>query len=83
VIAITTLKLVVMPVIAWALGVYWLGLEGTALFAVVVLAALPTGQNVFTYAVRYATNVALTKDSVMVTTLASVAAFIAITLVLV
>ena len=83
VIAITVLKLVVMPVIAWALGVYWLGLEGPALFAVVVLAALPTAQNVFTYAVRYATNVALARDSVMVTTLASVVAFIAITLVLV
>ena len=83
VVAITVLKLVVMPVIAWALGVYWLGLEGTALFAVVVLAALPTAQNVFTYAVRYATNVALARDSVMVTTLASVVAFITITLILV
>jgi malonate transporter and related proteins len=83
VIAITVLKLVVMPVIAWALAVYWIGLEGPALFAVVVLAALPTAQNVFTYAVRYATNVALARDSVMVTTLASVVAFIAITLVLV
>ena len=83
VVAITMLKLVMMPVIAWALAVFWLGLEGKALFAVVVLAALPTAQNVFTYAVRYATNVALARDSVMVTTLASVGAFIAITLLLV
>ena len=83
VVAITVLKLIVMPVIAWALAVFWLGLEGKALFAVVVLAALPTAQNVFTYAVRYATNVALARDSVMVTTLASVGAFITITLLLV
>ena len=83
VIAITFLKLIVMPVVAWALGLYWLGLEGKALFAVVVLAALPTAQNVFTYAIRYETNVALARDSVMVTTVASVVTFIAITLVLV
>jgi malonate transporter and related proteins len=83
VISITVLKLAVMPVIAWALGVYWLGLEGKALFTVVVLAALPTAQNVFTYAVRYGTNVSMARDAVMVTTLASVVAFIAITLVLV
>ena len=83
VIAITVLKLVVMPVIAWALGTFWLQLEATALFAVVVLSALPTAQNVFTYAVRYGTNVAMARDSVMVTTVASVAAFIAITLLLV
>ena len=83
VIAITLLKLAVMPVIAWALGTYWLGLEGKALFAVVILAALPTAQNVFTYAVRYGTNVAMARDTVMFTTLASVVAFIAITLFLV
>lgn len=83
VIAITVLKLAVMPVIAWILGTYWLGLEGKALFAVVILAALPTAQNVFTYAVRYSTNVAMARDTVMVTTLASVVAFIAITMFLV
>lgn len=83
VIAITVLKLVVMPVIAWALGTFWLQLDATALFAVVVLSALPTAQNVFTYAVRYGTNVAMARDSVMVTTVASVVAFIAITLLLV
>lgn len=83
VVAITILKLAVMPVVAWALGVWWIGLEGKALFAVVVLAALPTAQNVFTYAVRYGSNISLARDSVMVTTIASVVAFIVITLLLV
>ena len=82
-IAVTVLKLVVMPAVAWVVGAWWLGLSGDALFAAVVLAALPTAQNVFTYAVRYNTHVALARDSVMVTTVASVVAFIVITLLLV
>lgn len=81
--AIAVLKLVAMPTIAWVLGTYWLNLESSTLFAVVVLSALPTAQHVFTYSVRYATNVALARDSVMLTTLASVITFTAITFLLV
>jgi len=82
-IAVTALKLVVMPAVAWVAGAWWLGLTGDALFAAVVLAALPTAQNVLTYAVRYNIHVAFARDSVLVTTVASVAAFIGITLLLV
>ncbi|GMA30240.1 hypothetical protein [Litorihabitans aurantiacus] len=37
-----------------------------------MIAALPTAQNVFTYAVRYDRGVALARESVLVTTIVSV-----------
>jgi hypothetical protein len=36
-----------MPTVAWAVGTFWFDLNSEALFAVVVLAALPTAQGVF------------------------------------
>jgi malonate transporter len=76
--AVTAIKMVLMPVVAWVLGVWWMGLNPTALFAVVILSALPTGQNVFAFAVRYDSNVALARDSIMVTTLLAAVVFVAI-----
>lgn len=82
VLVVTVIKMVLMPLVAWALGVWWMGLDPGALFAVVILAALPTGQNVFAFAVRYQVNVALARDSVMVTTLLASAVFVAIAFLL-
>ena len=48
------------------------GLTGEALLAAVVIAGLPTAQNVFTYAVRYDRGVVLARESVLVTTILSV-----------
>ena len=61
-----------MPVVAWAVGSFVFGLEGIDLFAVTVLAALPTAQNVFTYAQRYETAEIVARDTVFVTTIGSV-----------
>lgn len=72
------LKIVAMPVIAWAVGAFVFGLEGLPLFAVVVLAALPTAQNVFTYAVRFERAVPVARDAVLISTLLSVPALIVI-----
>ena len=47
-----------------------LGLEGHALLAVVVCAALPTAQNVFGYAVRFGQGITLGRDAGLATTLA-------------
>jgi len=66
------LKLVVMPGIAWSVGHLVFGLDGTALFGVVLLAALPTAQNVFNYAQRYDSGVTLARDTVLITTIGSV-----------
>jgi len=65
------LKLVLMPLVAWAAARYLFGLEGHALFVAVVLAALPTAQNVFNYATRYRRGEALARDAVLLTTLLS------------
>ena len=68
----SSLKLVLMPVIAWLVGDFVFGLSGQALFAVVVLAALPAAQNVFNYAQRYERGVILARDVVLITTVLSI-----------
>ena len=68
--AIVVLKTVVMPAVAFGIGMA-LGLRGQALFAVVVTAALPTAQNIFTYAVRYRREVHLARDVIFISTFAS------------
>jgi len=60
-----------MPLVAWAAARYLFGLDGHALFVAVVLAALPTAQNVFNYAVRYRRGEALARDAVLLSTLLS------------
>ena len=75
---ITVLKLAVQPLTAYALGRFALGLHGTPLLAVTVLAALPTAQNVFVHATRYGRGEVVARDSIFVTTLLSVPAVIAI-----
>ncbi|WP_439564529.1 AEC family transporter [Microcella sp.] len=72
------LKIVAMPVIAWVIGAFVVGLTGLPLFAVVVLAALPTAQNVFNYAVRFERAVPVARDAVLITTVLSVPALVVI-----
>ena len=69
---IVALKLVVQPLTAYLLARYALGLESVELLAVTVIAAPPTAQNVFTFAVRYRQGEVLARDTVFVTTLASI-----------
>ncbi|TGO05633.1 AEC family transporter [Serinibacter arcticus] len=68
---VVVLKSFVQPALAWGLGAA-VGLTGEALLAAVVIAGLPTAQNVFTYAVRYDRGVVLARESVLVTTILSV-----------
>jgi malonate transporter and related proteins len=70
--AITVLKLVVQPLAAYLFARYVLGLHSGELLAVTVVAALPTAQNVFTFAVRYRQAEVLARDAIFVTTLGSV-----------
>lgn len=63
------LKLIVMPVVAYALGRWVFGMSGVPLLASTMCAALPTAQNVFVYAVRYKAAVPLARDAVATTTL--------------
>jgi predicted permease len=75
---ITVLKLLVQPVTAYAVARFVLDLDSTGLFAVTVLAALPTAQNIFVHATRYGRAEVLARDSIFVTTLLSVPAIMTI-----
>jgi predicted permease len=66
------IKLAVMPVVAFVLARFVVGIEGLSLFAVVVLAALPSAQNVFTYAQRYGRGLVIVRDAILVTTIGSI-----------
>ena len=76
--AVTVLKIVVMPAVAFALARWVFGMEGVPLLAATMCAALPTAQNVFVYAVRYRTSVPLARDAVSTTTLACIPALVII-----
>ena len=78
----STLKLAVMPVVAWAVGRFAFGLDGLDLYAVTVLAALPTAQNVFVFAQRYETAEVVARDTVFVTTVASLPVLLVVALLL-
>ena len=75
---IVALKLILQPVVAYLVGRYLVGLDGVDLFAVTVIAALPTAQNVFTHAVRYDRGVILARDAIFISTLGSVPVLIVI-----
>ncbi|MEA4943034.1 MAG: AEC family transporter [Propionicimonas sp.] len=78
----TVLKLLVMPVVAYLVGRFWFGLDAHALYAVTVLAALPSAQNVFNYAQRYGVAETLARDTVFLTTVYSVPVLLGVALLL-
>ncbi|RKQ34852.1 AEC family transporter [Kocuria tytonis] len=63
-------KVVVHPALALLLA-WALGLTGPALYAAVIMAALPTAQNLYVAAVRYDRATTVCRDSVLVTTVVS------------
>jgi predicted permease len=75
-------KLVVQPAVAYLFARFALGLDGHALFAVVVISGLPTAQNVFVAASRYQTGLTVAKDTVLITTVVAVPAMIGVALLL-
>ena len=66
------LKTVALPVLTYVLARWVWGVEGEQLFAVVVIASLPTAQNVFVYASRYGRGVVLARDTGFVTTVLAI-----------
>ncbi|MFB7287102.1 AEC family transporter [Actinacidiphila glaucinigra] len=71
--ATVLIKTLVQPLAAFAVGSLVLHLPAHQLFAVVVLSALPSAQNVFVYARQYDLSTSLARDSVMLSTLLSMA----------
>ena len=76
-----TAKLLIMPLIACGVALL-LGMSGASLFEVVVMAALPTAQNVFVAASQYRAAENLARDTVLITTIGTVFALLAVSAVL-
>ena len=72
------LKTAGMPAVAFLLAVA-LGLPREPTYAVTVLAALPTAQNIFLYAQRFQTGLTLARDAIFLSTVAAVPALLIIT----
>jgi malonate transporter and related proteins len=72
----SALKVAGAPLVSWVIGTWVVPLDDEALFAVVVLAALPTAQNVFTYALRYRAAVQLCSEIILVSTALSLPALV-------
>lgn len=71
----------VHPLIAGLLAAGVFGLSGYQLFVAIFLGALPTAQNVNTYAIRFRVKEDLARDAGVVTTLTSIPVLIAITVI--
>ncbi|WP_315913886.1 AEC family transporter [Arthrobacter sp. lap29] len=78
----TGFKLILHPFAAFLLGHFALGLDGAALFAVVVAAALPTAQNIYVTAQRYQVGLAVAKDTALLTTVLAIPAMFVVALLL-
>lgn len=70
-IAAVALKTVAMPAIAFLLAA-GLGLPREAAYAVTVLAALPTAQNIFLYAQSFGTGLVVVRDAIFLSTICCV-----------
>jgi malonate transporter and related proteins len=70
---LVALKVVVQPLLAYVLARYGFGLTGHALFAIVMCAGLPTAQNAFIFAAEYDLDTDLPRDTVLLSTLLSMA----------
>lgn len=82
IIAASLLKLIAMPIVAWALATYVFHLDAHSIYAVTVLAALPVAANVFNYASEYNTGLLLARDTIFITTFGAVPVLFLVTLLL-
>jgi predicted permease len=78
----SVLKLLAMPLIAWVVAQFVFGLSAHEVLIVVVLAALPTAQNVFNYSQRYDIGESISRDTVFITTVGCVPVLLIATLLL-
>jgi hypothetical protein len=69
VILATAFKLILMPVLAWVLASIVFRLPAPETLTVVVLASLPTAQNVFNFAQRFGVAETVARDTVFLTTI--------------
>lgn len=78
----TAAKLLIHPALAWVLAYLVFGLRGEMLVASVIMAGLPTAQNIFVTAARYNEGVIVAKDTVLITTICAIPLMMVLALVL-
>ncbi|TDE91677.1 AEC family transporter [Occultella glacieicola] len=76
-VVVTTLRAVVHPLLAFGLAAAF-SLDHEAALGVVLMAALPTAQNVLVYALQYGQGQAIARDAQLVTTVLSLPVMIAV-----
>jgi hypothetical protein len=74
VLAATVIKVALMPIVAYLFGRFVFDLDGAELFAVVAVSGLPTAQNIYNFAARYDRGLVVSRDTVLLTTIASIPA---------
>ncbi len=72
VVVATIVKVALMPTVAYMLGRFVFSLDAAELLPVLVVAALPTAQNVYNVAVRFGYNERMSISTIMMTTVLSV-----------
>ncbi|MFE7508136.1 AEC family transporter [Promicromonospora sp. NPDC057488] len=78
----TVLKSLVMPVLAWVVGRFLFGLDGVDLLGVVLMAALPTAQNVFLFAGHFRLATTSVRDVTLLSMLLALPVSLLVTLLL-
>ncbi|MEU0298301.1 AEC family transporter [Streptomyces sp. NPDC006175] len=73
-----TLKTTVQPLVAWSIGAGVFHLQGAALLDVVVTSALPAAQNLYTYASQYRVGEQIARESILLSTVASIPVLITV-----
>ena len=76
------LKILVMPVVAWAAATLVFHLSPAGVLVVTVLAALPTAQSVFNYAQKYDVAETIARDTVFLSTVGCIPVLLVITILL-
>lgn len=75
-------KNLLMPLVAYLLARYVFHLSEGDIFAATILAALPSAQNMYNYAVRYNVATTLSRDIVLLSTLGAIPVILVISLLL-
>ncbi|WP_285106963.1 AEC family transporter [Promicromonospora sp. MEB111] len=78
----TVLKTLAMPALAWVVGRFLFGLDGLDLLGVVLMAALPTAQNVFLFAGHFRLATTPVRDITLVSMLLALPVSLVITVLL-
>lgn len=77
-----SIKLVLHPLLAYVIAAFVFRMDDLMLLAAVVMASLPTAQNVLVAAVRYGTGETIARDTVLVTTILGIPSMVAVALFL-